>query len=314
MQDKRSAEIKVGIVSLVALVLLVAGIILGKGMVLSKTIPIKIRFPNSGGIQATSPVLVNGVKRGTVGSVKNDNGSVLITVDLDNTDDIYSDVSARITILEVTGGKKIEIFPGKSGNKFNVDNEIIGETPADIADLVAVAGGMVNELTAMVKRLDTIAVSVNTILSDGEVNSKLRKVLNNSDQITEDLKMLINNNKGNLASSLKDAKDIVADLKVAVKNNEPKIAKLIDNLDEKVNGLGAFLKKTENGLNNVDAVLGDLKAISSEIKSGKGAANKLIFDKKFAEKIDSTINILNNFIKTVHKKGINANVRLGGRD
>ncbi len=39
---------------------------------------------------------------------------------------------------EITGGKKIEIFPGTKGSKFNQNSEIKGETPADIADLVAI--------------------------------------------------------------------------------------------------------------------------------------------------------------------------------
>lgn len=106
MKNNHASDVKVGIVSLAAMLVLLIGIILGQGIGLSSTTLIKMRFPNSGSIQATSPVLINGVKRGSVKDVINDRGSVLITAEMDNIDDIYSDATAQISILEITGGKK----------------------------------------------------------------------------------------------------------------------------------------------------------------------------------------------------------------
>ena len=74
MATKRATEIKVGIVSVLAVILIIIGITLGRGVhvtVSQKTI--KMRFPHSGSIKMTEPVLVNGVRRGMVESIKNDN-------------------------------------------------------------------------------------------------------------------------------------------------------------------------------------------------------------------------------------------------
>ena len=85
MKDTRSIEIKVGLVSILAVILFIIGITLGRGLYVSvNPVTVKIRFPNSGNIQISAPVFVNGVKRGAVASVRNDNGSVLVTADLDN--------------------------------------------------------------------------------------------------------------------------------------------------------------------------------------------------------------------------------------
>ena len=125
MKDTRSIEIKVGLVSILAVILFIIGITLGRGLYVSvNPVTVKIRFPNSGNIQISAPVFVNGVKRGAVASVRNDNGSVLVTADLDNVREFRRDVSARISILEITGGKKIEIFPGKSPEKYKIGDEI----------------------------------------------------------------------------------------------------------------------------------------------------------------------------------------------
>ncbi len=313
MNNKRSTEIKVGMVSLAALIILIVGLIYGKGLALSPTVPIKIRFPNSGGIQLTSPVLINGVKRGSVTSVINDKGNVLITADMDNINDLYSDATARITILEITGGKKIEITPGISKSKLNPSSEITGETPADIADLVAIAGGMINDLGGLVKRIDTVAYSVNTMLADGKMNTQIRSILTNADNLSGNLNSLLNNNMSDINESIKSIKSITTDLKASIGKNEPKVSKLVDELDGSIKQLNNLLGKTHNTIGNADALLADFKNISEQVKSGKGLAGKLIYDQKFANQLDSTFNSLTEFINLLKQYGVNVNVRLGTR-
>ena len=313
MNNKRATEIKVGIVSLAAVIILIVGLVLGKGLALSSTYPVKMRFPNSGGIQLTSPVLINGVKRGSVTEVVNDKGSVLITADMDNIGDIYNDATARITILEITGGKKIEIFPGSNGIKFNNNSEIIGETPADIADLVAIAGGMIDDLGGLIKRIDTVAYSVNTMLADGKINTQIRSILTNADALSSNLNSLLNSNMGDINASIKSIKSITSDLKASIGKNEPKVSKLVDELDGTMKQLNNLLGKTQNTVGNADALLADFKNISEQVKSGKGLAGKLIYDQKFANQLDSTVSSLTEFINLLKQYGVNVNVRLGTR-
>lgn len=313
MQENRSAEIKVGIVSVLALVLLIAGIILGKGFQIGKTTPLQIKFPNSGGIQLTSPVLVNGVKRGTVSKIENRDGAVMITAEMENIDDLYSDASARISILEVTGGKKVEIFPGNSGQKLKADTEIPGITPPDIADLIAMSGGMVFKLTDLVNSLDTTLQSINSILADGEVGKNIRNTLAFTEAATSELQSLLKNNKENINLAARNLRDVSFDMKSLLQENQPKLSKLLDNVDIKMNELSGIMKKAEISLEDLATITSDVKSITSEIKDGKGLASKIIYDKQFAAKLDSTLKTINVFIRTLHKNGINANIRLGAR-
>ncbi len=314
MQDKRSAEIKVGLVSLVALILLVLGIILGKGLSISNANQVKFRFPNSGGIQTGSPVTINGVSRGTVSSIENDNGSVLIKADLKNVEDIFSDATAKISMMELTGGRKIEMNPGISKIKFDKNNEIIGITNPDFSDLLGMLGSLSDGLTNTLDKLDSVASSVNIMFADGEINKKIRSSLSNTESLTNDLHQLLSNNKNNINSAINDLKTISNELKSSVQANEPKISKIVDNIDAKINELSKIFNKAENGLANIENLSKDLNSILSDIKTGNGTLNKLIYDKKFSNQLDTTLRNLNILMKNIDKKGLNANVRLGVRD
>ena len=218
-----------------------------------------------------------------------------------------------ITILEITGGKKIEITPGISKSKLNPSSEITGETPADIADLVAIAGGMINALGGLVKRIDTVAYSVNTMLADGKMNTQIRSILTNADNLSGNLNSLLNSNMSDINESIKSIKSITTDLKASIGKNEPKVSKLVDELDGSIKQLNNLLGKTHNTIGNADALLADFKNISEQVKSGKGLAGKLIYDQKFANQLDSTFNSLTEFINLLKQYGVNVNVRLGTR-
>jgi len=183
MASYTSTEVKVGAVTIVAIVLFVLGIMLGQNYRVGvKLHTLTMQFPNSGGIQDGSPVVVNGVKRGSVGTIVNNNGSVLITAILDKIDDLRSDASARITILEITGGKKIEINPGLAVNKLNPGNIIPGKTPADIQELVVLLGDVVVDAVVLLHRIDTIAAEANKIISKGNFSDNVIKTLDNASE------------------------------------------------------------------------------------------------------------------------------------
>ncbi|MFW5701927.1 MAG: MlaD family protein, partial [Bacteroidota bacterium] len=112
MKEQRKTEIKVGIVSILSLALLILGITLGKDFSVGVSqITITMEFPRSGGIAPSAPVVVNGVKRGAVSQVRNHNGNVRITAEIDDISDFRTDAAAMITTMEITGGKKIDISP-----------------------------------------------------------------------------------------------------------------------------------------------------------------------------------------------------------
>lgn len=310
MQNNRSTDIKVGAVSLLAIIILIFGISFGNGISFSSGTKIKLRFPNSGSIDEAAPVLVNGVKRGNVKSVKSDNGSVLITAEIDNADDLHSDASARITLLEITGGKKIEIMPGKSG-RFNPAHEIPGSTPKDLADIVASLGGMMDGIDVLLNRADTTVGSINQIFADGSVDKQLKSMLENGNNALTGLTSLLNNNMGKINSVMTDASAITAELRRCVGTNEPKVSALIERLDATLRNADSMMEETKSAVAQADVLLSDMSEIGRQIKSGNGTAGKLIYDEAFANQLDSALTELTALVRQLKKYGINANVKLG---
>ena len=311
MVNLRKTEIKVGIVTVLGLGLLVIGLILARGCnVAVNNQTVKFRFPNSGGLQISNPVVVNGVKRGFVTSIQNNNGSVLVETSIDNLDDVYSDARGTISILEITGGKKIELYPGKSGTKFDPINEIPGKTGKDIGDLVATIGDLSSDLVRVVYRLDTLTGKMTEIFAAEGFSEKVVNIVNNTDQLVSDAKTLLNKNLDEINGIIKDIKALTGDLKNDYKKYEPRLDSLMTNLDATLNSANTLMNNLESTVKSANSVLADTKGITSEIKTGKGTISKMIYDKEFATKLDSTFVNVDKLMKMLLEYGVKVRVRL----
>jgi phospholipid/cholesterol/gamma-HCH transport system substrate-binding protein len=314
MKDTRSVEIKVGLVSILAVILFIIGITLGRGLYVSvNPVQVKMRFPNSGNIQISAPVFVNGVKRGSVASVSNDNGSVLITADLDNVSELRKDVSARISILEITGGKKIDIVPGKSPVKYKIGDEILGKTAADFADLLYMLGEIGNDGMVLIKRLDTLAVSINRIVADEQFINNLKNTVESTSQLTANANKLLSDNIKGIELTINNLKSMTTELNASIKQNAPKIDTIINKFDLTLTDTRTLIAQTNKTIAEAELIVKDLKSMTDSVRYGSGFVNKLLYDKEFSVRIDSTISNLSKFIEQVQIYGINANIRLGGK-
>jgi phospholipid/cholesterol/gamma-HCH transport system substrate-binding protein len=312
MKLDRKTEIKVGLVSVAALVLLILGITLGKdfNMTVSQE-TIKLSFPNSGGIVPSAPVVVNGVKRGTVMSVKNAEGRVIITADLDNTADLRADATAMITMLEITGGKKIEIYPGDSDKKYTSDMIIKGSTSADISDLVTMVGEVSGEAKILLAKLDTTLTSVNYLLKDRQMLDKLDRTISNADKSLTTLSKILDHNHHKLNRAVDDLAAISSDVRGLVGRNDSKIDSLLSRLDRTSVELDKLVPAARSAISGADTLMTSMNSIATDLRTGDGLASRLIYDDEFSAKLDSLIDEVYLFVKQVRKYGINTNVSLG---
>jgi phospholipid/cholesterol/gamma-HCH transport system substrate-binding protein len=310
MNKSNTKEIKVGIVTLLAIILLIAGISIGNNLNVRVDYKrISMRFPNSAGIEKTSPVFVNGVKRGAIVSVKPDNGTVLITADIDDIDDFREDVKARIGILEITGGKKIDINPGLSSSAYNIKNEIEGIASPDIGEMVAMLGDMGYDAKNLLRKLDTMATAGNKLLTDKRIEESLA----NTSSAIESMNYFIQNNIKSLETTVANLKSITVDLKSAINKYEPRIDNLSNKIDKTLDDTQNLMKSADAAIENANNLITELKTLTEDARKQDGLVGKLIYDKQFASNLDSTIQSLNNFILLIKEHGININARLGTR-
>ena len=297
-----------------AIILLILGISFGRGIGVSVTQKtVKFRFDNSGGIQVSNPIVVNGVKRGVVTLIKNDNGGVYIEGTIDDLSDLKSDAKAEITILEITGGKKIEINPGVSTEKFNPNMEIPGVTRADFTTLVNQGGDMLNNIHSLIVKLDTISSSLAEITSNQRFISNFNSAVQNATDILQMTRLLLVENTNNIELTLSNLRILSSDLINITKKNDPKLDSLIAQLDLTLKNSGKLINKADTSLIALNSILDNVNNITNEIKQGEGLATKIIYDKNFSSRLDSTLTVLFDFLTMVKQHGVNINFRLGTR-
>jgi len=314
LDNNISKEVKVGIVFFLGLILLIFGLVIGKGFKFSSDSELlKIRFQNSGGLQVGEPVVVNGVKRGSVLKVLNNNSSVLVFAKLDDYSDIKSDAVAKITILEITGGKKVEIFPGKSNELLSIENEMRGETPPDLPELIRLVGEVSGDAVSLVRKLDTIASSGTELFADGKFVEDIKSTLQNANDITASLKSLINDNQSKLQNTIDNLSSLIRDLKGFLNDNKGNLSSIINNADTTLQDSKILIKKLDITVGKADSMLVNINGLVSDIKHKDGLTSKLIYDKDFATRLDSTFVTLFQLIDQIRAYGVNVNVRLGSR-
>ncbi len=314
MNKGLSAEVKVGAVTLLSAVLLIAGIIIGKG-ILARTsfTAITMKMQSSGGVEIASPVLVNGVKRGAVTAVQPVQGGVVITASIDNIADLRKDALAKIMILEITGGRKIEITPGTSNDALLAQDTIRGIYTGDIADLIAILGEVGPDLKNIVRNLDTIAAQGSALLADGRVVSDARRAVTNITEVAETANILLKQNKSGINTIVNDLTATTDELRHLVKTNSPKVDKLVVQLDSTLVEARKLIKTGDKAVVGVDDLVKNVDGFISDAKNKDNIIHKFIYDAEFNHRLDSTIARLQVFLDNLPVNGVNVNVRLGSR-
>jgi phospholipid/cholesterol/gamma-HCH transport system substrate-binding protein len=312
-RDLRSTEIKVGIITLVALLLVFIGISLIKGVSVPGSLKtITARFSNASGLDVGAPVWINGVKHGTVSNVKPDGNTVLVTALVDDVGILKTDAVARVTILELTGGKKLELLPGIASSQWSGE-EIKGVYVPDFGELIALVGSIGNDAVMLIRRLDTISMSVNTLLADGKVIKDVKQATSDAAQTLSEVRALVESNKDNLTSAVRNIRTLSEDLNRMIKDNEPQVTSLIKKLDATATTAEKLISSADSTLTNVDKLLTNVDGVVRDIKQGDGLVTKLLYDKKLSQRLDTVMTNLGSFIDTVSKHGVNVNLRLGTR-
>ena len=110
MKNQKKTEIKVGVTVLVAIVVLLWVLGWAKNFNFnSNEKSLLISFTNIAGLLIGDVVSVQGIKEGHVQSIVNQNNNVIVEVILSENTNLKEDASFSIMMIDLMGGKKIEI-------------------------------------------------------------------------------------------------------------------------------------------------------------------------------------------------------------
>ncbi len=273
MKDQRKTEIKVGITFFAALIIFVWVFGWAKNLSLSsKKIEIKVEFSSVAGLEIGDPVTINGVRKGYVNDISLKQNKVITSLQLDEDVILKTDAKFFVMMLDLMGGKKIDIFPGSSSDFIDKNKVQYGEFVGDIASAMAMFGSVQNDLVDVIKDVKITLSNVNNTLTDKEFNKNLKISLENLVDISNKLDILLDQNSGEINKLLKNGNELTFQVNELIKTNKDSVSQTLTSIKQvlneskdlisKVNGL---IDKTNKSENNLGRILND-KELMDEIK------------------------------------------------
>ena len=313
MRDTGSTNIKVGITVLIGIVIFVLGIMWAKGFYFGANPETLIaKFASAGGAERGDPVYLKGIKRGSVSNISvNDRGEVIMQLQLNEKVTIRKDASATIMMLELMGGKKVEIDPGINAIAFDMLKDTIsGATSGDLSSLVAIGGSLSGNIKSIASKTDSLLGSLSSLLGDAKLQDDIKGGVSEARLAVKDI-----------STTLAAIRSLVAENRESLKGAVAELEKLGTNMNATVNDIGptakatiedtrAFVAKASKTIEKADIALDEIDKMLIDSRNNKSLLYKLTSDKAFADQIDSTLMHALKMIKEIRYQGLNTNVRM----
>jgi phospholipid/cholesterol/gamma-HCH transport system substrate-binding protein len=259
--------------------ILLFGILWGKNYRLaSNQIQVGFVFQNTGGLRVNDPVTVNGVRKGQVAGIRLEHGVVRVDVQLDSDVQLYSDVNAYITTVEMMGGKKVEIFPGTPGQPLDLANlrtPLRGSQTAGFSEMFLEMSKIAARSNLLMSRLDSTITLASAFLDDNTFRRPLIAVLGDLQASTAAMRQFVQNNQTAMQQTMTNVEATSAQLRDLVERHAPQI-------DTTMVALGSMFRK-------LDGFAATLDDISLRLQRRQGNLSKLIYDEETYDRLNSTI-------------------------
>ncbi len=297
MKDQRKSEFRVGMTVLLGALLLLIGFFLLKDWTLSdETEALKMRFENSAGLQSGDPVTINGVKAGKVREVIVDGAGVLVTADIDERYKLAEDASPVIQMLELMGGKKIEIRQGIGPKLHDPSRELRGIVDPDIAGALGMLGSLRGRVDTLADKTAALLDNANSLLGDKELADAARETLEHLRVVARTMRDLTDANKANI-------NEISATLTRLSLRGDEMLAELSPRLNRGID-------QAERIAGRADTLLADVHIIVKELRDSQGAFRKLVSDTTLARRLDGVISKLDSVASIIIDGQLRIKLRL----
>ncbi len=279
MASSRSTEIKVGFGVILSMIILVAGVMwVGDFRFNRKYVTYMAVFEEVGGLGEGDPVGVSGLKKGRVGAVELEEGRVRIELLVEEDAVLKADCRVEIRAVGLMGEKSVYIMPGEAAEVLPPGSVIEGNYKADLPEIVAEIGGMMDDIKSTSRSLTKLVSGMEDESSLGESLAKLNEV---SDEILA----LLRENRDDIRSTTRNLKSVSTDLNEVVGKRKQDLADGID--------------KFASAAARLDSLTISLQSVARGLDEGEGTLGMLIKEKKLHERMESTLESMNDLITDI---------------
>jgi phospholipid/cholesterol/gamma-HCH transport system substrate-binding protein len=225
---------------------------------------ISVEFKDVAGLDAKSTVRLAGVRVGKVSAIRlTPDGKAIVDMDLDRDVELRQGASASVANLGLLGEKYVELVPGPVGApELPEGTTLKGDVPVSFDQITKLA----RDIEVDVK---DITRNLNESLGGPQGEERLQAIVENVKVITEDLRVMVASNRGNVDATVANLRDFTEGM-----------TQLVDRLDKLVQANSGNITQ---GISNAKDVTGKLETtaenlnqITGKIKSGEGTVGKLV--------------------------------------
>jgi phospholipid/cholesterol/gamma-HCH transport system substrate-binding protein len=277
--SERSQQIQVGIVFILSLVVLIAGVLWFKDFkVGGASYEVTAVFPSTSGLIKGDPVEVQGVASGKVEEISYEEGIARVTLRLNENVKLYPGTQAAIENVGIMGQKLVSLYPGPpSGDPLPPGTVLEGSYQPGIPQLMAGLGGTLLTFERFATRLDSLLA-----LFDENQQGQLRSTLANTERMTLQLADLLEDNRRELASAIRDMSGTMAELDVALKGRGEKLGTLVDNAASASAQLDTTLATLDQAVKRMDGFM-------TLLESPDGTVGKALNDDQLYDDLVTTL-------------------------
>lgn len=250
-------------------------------------------FDNVGGLLAGNPVFVNGYKIGKVTDVKmiGDN-PVKICTEMLIMEDIDIPVDSKFVVApkDLLGGNIMNLMMGTSAQYAKN-----GDTLACFVKLPITAGidEMKLKINNILSSVDTIGLSLKSVLKDEKGADNLAQTLKNIEQITANLDRMIAQNETKVGKLVSD----LTTFSNTLKNVSPELKNVISNF----NNISDTLAKANIAgvIYNANQTITDIDFLIRKINDGKGDIGQLMNNDTLYKNLEASTRNLNLLLQDI---------------
>ncbi len=273
VKEQQRNEIKVGLTVVVGLAILLVGFSTFKDWSIgADEYTVRMRFPSSAGLDVGDQVTVNGVRAGKIASVELFEGGVEVQALISSSVEIRENARPIIQMVELMGGKKVDISQGSKGAILQPGALLEGRVDPDIAGALGLLGDVQGNVRDIGIQADTLLRGINAIVSDRAFVASLKETVANLHAVSGDLRDYLARNNRNIDR-----------LTVNMVSLTERVDTMLAELQPAVSG---SLQKSDRVLGNADSLITEVRGVVSEIRGSRGLLNTVIHDTSFVHRMD----------------------------
>ncbi|MBU1098167.1 MAG: MCE family protein [Bacteroidetes bacterium] len=301
MNKEKKTEVKVGLMVILGIVLFLWILGWSKNFSLSEKYQyLNVEFNSVAGLSEGDVVAINGVKKGYVDEIKLTRNTAVAKLRIEKDITLYEDASFSVMMLDLMGGKKVEIHPGNSEKIIDVNILHKGQFLGDIASAMAALSGVQTDIIVLIKEVkDAVTNLNNSFLSENFV-TEIRKNLKDLNSLVNTANSVIKNNESGISNLINNSNKLVSKGNDLLDKNETDITSSISSLKEL--------------LNKSKLLVTNIHQFAEEVRAQKNNVGKIIYDEQFLKDIKETLLQTNQLIKIlleqIQKDGINVDANI----